>query len=162
MLAEVVVVAVVIATILVTLFTGINNVSSSYEIRNKYYDVDSMYAAIEINEILKRKEILVDNYTTTKKLNSSVASEIDNYKNFYSSATGDDIKTYITTYSISGLDTLIGIIEQDTRETFSDYANYLKNNLDFNDESYNYMIIVERREEKDFDDCYYYALKLKY
>ena len=53
MMAEVVVVSVVIATVLVTLFTCLNKVSSAYETRNRYYDVDSLYAAIEINEIRK-------------------------------------------------------------------------------------------------------------
>jgi len=33
--------------------------------------------------------------------------------------------------------------------------------LDFTDD-YDYMIIVERRENNNIDDCYYYALKLKY
>ena len=46
--------------------------------------------------------------------------------------------------------------------TFSDYLDYLSESLDFSDGNYNYMIIVERIENNDKDDCYYYALKLKY
>ena len=46
--------------------------------------------------------------------------------------------------------------------TFSEYLDYLSDNIDFSDENYNYMIIVERMENSDINDCYYYALKLKY
>jgi len=162
MLAEVVVVAIVIATVLVTLFTGVNNVASAYEVRNRYYDVDSMYAAIEVNEILKRNNVLAASVEATKKLNSSVTAELENYKSFYSSTTGSNLHTYITTYSTDGIDELLEIVETDTNATFTEYGDYLKNHLDFSDERYNYMIVVERREDDNIDDCYYYALKLKY
>ena len=52
MLAEVIVVSVVLATVLVTLFSGLNSVSSAYDIRSHYYDIDSLYVAMEINDTL--------------------------------------------------------------------------------------------------------------
>ena len=43
MLAEVVVVSVVVATVLVTLFAGLNNISSAYRTRNIYYDIELLF-----------------------------------------------------------------------------------------------------------------------
>lgn len=155
MLAEVVVVSVVIATVLVTLFTGVHNVSSAYETRDRYYDVDSLYAAIETNEILKRNNSLSDNVTSVKELNT----EIYEFKHFYSSIIGDSIYAYITPYNSTSM---LSLSDLNNNVTFIEYLNYLKDNLDFSDENYTYMIIVERREDNNIDDCYYYALKLKY
>ena len=157
MLAEVVVVAMVVATVLITLFTGVNNVSSAYETRNRYYDVDSLYVAIEVNEKLKRDNALAAIITSNvaKELNT----EITDLKNLYSTSVGDEIYVYITPYTSSKMSSLSSI---NTNLTFSDYLDYLNNNIDFSDEGYNYMIMVERRENKQIDDCYYYALKLKY
>lgn len=157
MLAEVVVVSMVVSTVLITLFTGVNNVSSAFETRNRYYDIDSMYAAIETNEILKRNNVLQGAITTAIELNSSVTEEIERYKNFYSSSTGDSISIYITPYNSTSMNTLTSI---NTNVTFSEYLTYLANNLDFSDDDYTHMIIVERKEKRDNDDCYYYALKL--
>ena len=43
MLAEVVVVSAVISTVLVTMYIAINRVSSAYETRNSYYDIDALF-----------------------------------------------------------------------------------------------------------------------
>lgn len=64
MMAEVVVVSAVIVTVLVTLFTGINKVSTAYEKRNQYYDITSSQFAIEANDILKDNGIILNNIQT--------------------------------------------------------------------------------------------------
>ena len=46
MLAEVVVSASVIAVILVTLYIGLNRMTSAYETRNRYYDIDAQQVAM--------------------------------------------------------------------------------------------------------------------
>lgn len=56
MLAEVVVVSAVISTVLVTMYIAINRVSSAYETRNSYYDIDALFFAEEINDLIKDKE----------------------------------------------------------------------------------------------------------
>ncbi len=56
MLAEVVVVSAVISTVLVTMYIAINRVSSAYETRNGYYDIDALFFAEEINDLIKDKE----------------------------------------------------------------------------------------------------------
>ena len=64
MMAEVVVVSAVIVTVLVTLFTGINKVSTAYEKRNKYYDITSSQFAIEANNILEEQGLKLINKQT--------------------------------------------------------------------------------------------------
>lgn len=158
MLAEVVVVAVVIATVLVTLFAGLNNVSSAYEVRNRYYDVDSLYAAMEINDILIR-----DN-TIDVLLNNNVSyllvdNRINLFMNFYTNISSYDISSsYFVPYNSVKLNELKSM---NINQTFKDYIDYLSGNIDFSDD-YNYIIIVERENINDINDCYYYALKLKY
>lgn len=164
MLAEVVVVAVVIATVLVTLFTGLNNVSSLYETRNRYYDVDSLYVAMEINDILIRENAI----DSLGKKNVTLLSDyVSNFMSFYENNINYEINSYFVPYKSSedgnytlkiGIDILKTMV---SNSTFKDYAGYLGGNLVFEDD-YDYIIIVERENRTDKDDCYYYALKLKY
>lgn len=78
MMAEVVVVSVVVATVLVTLFVGLSRVSSAYELRNRYYDIDALYLSMEANDLL-----LSNNFMETF-FNSNSQELIDNdYKNCY-------------------------------------------------------------------------------
>lgn len=65
MMAEVVVVSVVVATVLVTLFVGLSRVSSAYELRNRYYDIDALYLSMEANDLL-----LSHNYGSRFKVNN--------------------------------------------------------------------------------------------
>lgn len=156
MLAEVVVVSVVVVTVLVTLYVGLNNVSSAYEIRNRYYDVDSLYVAMEINDILINDNV-VSSISKASEV-SDIDSNIKTFSNFYLGNVGDSIYSYITPYDIEDM---LSLKSYNNNVTFSEYLDYLSSNLDF-DSDYDYMIIVERRENSNVDDCYYYALKLKY
>lgn len=158
MLAEVVVVAVVIATVLVTLYTALNRVSSAYETRNRYYDIDSLYAAIEINEILKELSSTNIYEIDTPQEVSAIDSEIETFNNFYYNETNSSITAYFTPYD---KDNMLYLKNLNSNLTFNDYLDYLSDNLDFEDE-YNYMIIVERRNNDNIDDCYYYALKVRH
>lgn len=167
MLAEVVVVSVVVVTVLVTLFTGVNNVSSAYETRNRYYDVDSLYIAMEINDIIIDEKIIsvlqTNNNVTNLKNNVANSERMTNYVNFYEDkdkGTGNVINSlYFVPYDVDKLNSLKN--EENININFKDYITYLSGNLDFS-EDYDYMIIVERYENNNIDDCYYYALKLKY
>ena len=162
MLAEVVVVSVVIATVLVTLFAGLNNVSSSYETRNKYYDVDSLYVAMEINDILVREEKI--NTISKSDITLLSGGDIDRFKAFYKNKVGYNINSYFipykstsdNTYSLErGFNTLKN---RTINSTFKEYIDYLSGNIEL-DANFDYIIVVERENVSDKDDCYYYALK---
>ena len=159
MLAEVVVVAVVISTVLIGLYTGLNNISSAYETRNRYYDIDSLYVAMEVNDILREKNYISEGLITEAKYINNI-DYISNYETFYFNTTNSTISSYITPYAEDKILTLESY-DGNTNETFNDYLEYLSGNIDFT-ENYDYMIIVERRENNDVDDCYYYTLKLNY
>ena len=165
MLAEVVVVSVVIATVLVTLFAGLNNVSSSYETRNKYYDVDSLYVAMEINDILVREEKI--NTMIKSDITSLSGGDVDTFKTFYTNEIGYNINSYFIPYKNTSDNTytlengFASLKEKSINSTFKEYIDYLSGNIDL-DADYDYIIVVERVNENDKDDCYYYALKLKY
>ena len=155
MLAEVVIVSVVVATVLVTLFIGLKNVSSAYETRNRYYDIDSLYAAMDINDILIKNNSSFINSNTAIELTND--NDINEFYEFYKN-TGYSIASYLTPYKSEQMLTLKNLNDN---VTFDEYIDYLDGNINFS-EDYDYIIIVERTNINDKDDCYYYALKLKF
>lgn len=133
MLAEVVVVSVVVASVLVTMYISLNRISSAYETRNRYYDIDAEYYAIAANDYM-----IKNNTTNIEPKLSNIYIGLN-----YSSANA---------YYVTQLDTFTS-----NKQTFTDYINYLKENIDPNT-SYDYMIITELCKTQD--DCYYYTLKV--
>lgn len=139
MLAEVVVVSAVISTVLVTMYIAINRVSSAYETRNSYYDIDALFFAEEINDLIKDKEPQTD---SNSKL--SLGDLYTAYQSLGYKANG----YYITP------STLNNTIEGKQK----DFMSYLKTKLS-NDNNYTYIIVSELCTHDD--DCRYYALKVK-
>lgn len=142
MLAEVVVVSAVISTVLVTMYIAINRVSSAYETRNSYYDIDALFFAEEINDLIKDKEPQTD---SNSKL--SLGDLFTAYQSLgYKEANG----YYITPSTLNN--TIEG------KQTLKDFMSYLKTKLS-NDNNYKYIIVSELCTTDD--DCRYYALKVK-
>lgn len=140
MLAEVVVVSAVISTVLVTMYIAINRVSSAYETRNSYYDIDALFFAEEINDLIKDKE-------PPAKQELSLGDLSTAYQNLgYKEANG----YYITPSTLNN--TIEG------KQTLKDFMSYLKTKLS-NDNNYKYIIVSELCTPDD--DCRYYALKVK-
>lgn len=140
MLAEVVVVSAVISTVLVTMYIAINRVSSAYETRNSYYDIDALFFAEEINDLIKDKEHPKD----FKLSLGDLSTAYQDYLN-YEKANG----YYITPSTLNN--TIKG------KATLKDFISYLKSKLN-NDNNYKYIIISELC--KSDSDCHYYALKV--
>lgn len=140
MLAEVVVVSAVISTVLVTMYIAINRVSSAYETRNSYYDIDALFFAEEINDLIKDKEPPKD----FKLSLGDLSTAYQDYLN-YEKANG----YYITSSTLNN--TIKG------KATLKDFISYLKSKLN-NDNNYKYIIISELC--KSDSDCHYYALKV--
>lgn len=141
MLAEVVVVSAVISTVLVTMYIAINRVSSAYETRNSYYDIDALFFAEEINDLIKDKELQTDSNPKLLLGDLSTAYQSLGYKaNGY----------YITPSTLNN--TIEG------KQTLKDFMSYFKSKLS-NDNNYTYIIVSELCTPDD--DCRYYALKVK-
>lgn len=142
MLAEVVVVSAVISTVLVTMYIAINRVSSAYETRNSYYDIDALFFAEEINDLIKDKELQKD--SNSKLLLGDLFTAYQSLD--YKEANG----YYITPSTLNN--TIEG------KQTLKDFMSYLKSKLS-NDNNYKYIIVSELCTTDD--DCRYYALKVK-
>lgn len=142
MLAEVVVVSAVISTVLVTMYIAINRVSSAYETRNSYYDIDALFFAEEINDLIKDKKLQTDSNPKLLLGDLSTAYQSLGYK---------EANGYYITPS-----TLNNTIEG--KQTLKDFMSYLKSKLS-NDNNYTYIIVSELCTPDD--DCRYYALKVK-
>jgi len=150
MLAEVVVVSVVIAMILVTSFTGLNRVSHAFETRNNYFDIDCEYLAIEINNYyIKNSEI-----NTFVKNGNSAAMNINNIASAYSGY--NSINAYFSLYTEAKIKNLKSL--RDSKQTIKDYVDYFSGHYDFSEE-YSYVIITEMC--KTADDCKYYGLRVR-
>lgn len=140
MLAEVVVVSAVISTVLVTMYIAINRVSSAYETRNNYYDIDALFFAEEINDLIKDKKLQTDSNPKLLLGDLFTAYQSLGYKaNGY----------YITPSTLNN--TIEG------KQTLKDFMSYLKSKLS-NDNNYKYIIVSELCTTDD--DCRYYALKV--
>lgn len=140
MLAEVVVVSAVISTVLVTMYIAINRVSSAYETRNSYYDIDALFFAEEINDLIKNEEQPPTNHEL------SLGDLPTAYQSLGYKANG----YYITPSTLNN--TIEG------KQTLKDFMSYLKSKLN-NDNNYTYIIVSELCTPDD--DCRYYALKVK-
>lgn len=150
MLVEVVVVSAVISTVLVTMFIAINRVSSAYSTRDSYNSVDALYLAMAENDILRENTGLSDLIC-----NKSNAREItdSSLKGAYNSI--GSINLYYSPYDSGKVLSL-----KNNKATFDGFIDYIDNKLDYSNTNYNYLIIAELCKTED--DCYYYALKLKY
>lgn len=164
MLAEVVVSASVIAVILVTLYIGLNRMTSAYETRNRYYDIDAQQVSMEVNDALIR-----GNYLDSVKASANTSSNYiynmsdefaDEYQEFYdqlkSNFDYNDVKVFFSLYTEEKLRELKEIY---TSVSFGNYIDYLLNKIDFS-ETYSYFIVVEL-QKKDVNDCYYYVLRVE-
>lgn len=166
MLAEVVVSASVIAVILVTLYIGLNRMTSAYETRNRYYDIDAQQVAMEVNNALLRSGYL-DSVKASANISSGnicddnisgeFASECQEFHDqLNSNFDYNDVKVFFSLYTEEKLRELKEIY---TSVSFGNYIDYLLNKIDFS-ETYSYFIVVEL-QKKDANDCYYYVLRVE-
>lgn len=160
-LVEVVVVSVVIITVLISLFIGLSRVISAFDKRSRYYDIDALYIATDVNKMLLK----------TNKMNGLIKTEVDDRVYLLNDDTYPEIINICNAYSPSHVNAYFvlyngnefnafmnNITNSNSNATFEEYLNYLNSRLNFSDD-YTYMIIVEI--QKSLNDCYYYALKVR-
>lgn len=179
-LAEVVVASVTVATILITLFVGLNRMTKAYETRNRYYSIDAMYAAMEINDMIKRFDgNYKSNFENELNDNDSISminffgssyQEYNDFDSLYYNEFKYDIFAYVAKNNKDSLEKLKSFNNDGElypsyvkTKTFDEYIDYLKNNVD-PDANYSYLVIVELRninDINDINDCQYYTLKVR-
>lgn len=150
-MAEVVVVSVIVAVTLVTLYTGTNRVTTAFNLRNRYHDLDCLNLAIAVNNKL------IEDGTINRIIEGTPSENLSEYvegiQNLYQDYnSGNGVNTYFIKNN-NGPDTSgIGNV----KKTTEDYFNYLKKNYD---EENNYYIVSEICTTKD--NCFYYGLGVK-
>lgn len=143
MLAEVVVVSVVIAVTLVSLFVGLNKVTKAYDKRNKYYDIDAEYLALE----LTKKRFFYE------YVEWNTCSKIEKYE-----ITGNTATACYIYYDTDSIKTVKN--NNNLTETFKEYLDYIANDLDPSN-PHGYIVAVEIQKNKDKDKCVYYSVSGK-
>ena len=164
MLAEVVVVSVVIATTLVTLYVALNRLISAFDTRNTYYDIDAAYLTVEVNNILIENGIintlLSESEPQIKEVSSDTSNEYLDVKNFVGLYSGNK-KVYFSPYNKNKIDSIKADKDKENKnnnQTFIDYIDYLSDNLNYGD-PYTYVIISEICDGDN--NCRYYTLKVR-
>ena len=154
MLVEVVIVATVISTVLVFLYISINRMSDAYDTRNRYYDVDAMEAAMELNDSLDNTYESTQYYTQIPSNNRFVRF----YNN--SSSINNTIEAYYVKSNLVSITQLYD--SQNVDNYLKEYINYLRDKINF--QSYNYLLIVELKDKNvsdlGLDNVRFYTLKV--
>ena len=160
MLVEVVITSSVIAATLVGLFITLNKVSSSYEKRNRYYDLDAQQLAIEFNEFAERNAIILSDVSDGKIVDTIEQEEMRKFETSFEPLL-EKLNRYCCIYTASyNKDSISNLVDSNSTDSFNDYIEYLKNSFDSNT-VYSYVVIVEMWNREDINDYYYYALKVK-
>lgn len=146
MLAEVVISASVISVVLISIYISLNRMSYAYDTRNRYYDIDAMQVAMNINDSLEDSFNFDQNYLRIPH---------DEFIIFYEDNTNSEINAYYVKNKTS----LTSLHDDNSTDVYlKEYIDYLKDNVP-ND--FKYLIIVELKKESDTsDNKHYYTLKI--
>lgn len=149
MLAEVVIVAMVITTVLVFLYVSINRMSLAYDKRDRYYNIDAMEVAMGINDSLDSTYDSVIYYQAVPSSNSFI--------NFYNGSNSIKYEA-VAYYAKSNLTSLESLKNSLNDDYLWEYIDYLEDKVELDE--YNYLIIVKLKEKDNQDNVYFYALKV--
>lgn len=149
MLVEVIIVTVVVATIMTSLYVAFNKLYTAYDVKNKYNNIDGIYALKLI------KDDLVDNMELNTLINNtSTYSELINPND------GSYIANVFTEYKINKL-YLIKTSDissfktiSDINQTFKDYIDYLVTKEIINNSDY--LLVLEITVDTE-NEIYNYA-----
>lgn len=157
MLVEVIIVTVIVATIMTSLYVAFTRVYKVYDMKSRYSNIDGIYA---LNTI---KNYYIESITFNKLINNTkntykdLIEDINNGTNYCSTLISggtsnnycNKIKSIITNYQINTLYIVdknkLTDLENITSasQTLKDYINYLNNTLDKTDNSVKAYLIGE-------------------
>lgn len=130
MLAEVIIVSSIVVTVLVTMYTGLNKLFVKYDELSRYYNVDAIYMAKNV------EDYLIDSFQMGSVIgNSSSVGYVDlrdgeYFKNAENLISNDVVKLYfIGNYGEKGdgYDKVKALNTSD--KYFADYVDYVKNDI---------------------------------
>lgn len=130
MLAEVIIVSSIVVTVLVTMYTGLNKLFVKYDELSRYYNVDAIYMAKNV------EDYLIDSYQMGSVIgNSSSVGYVDlrngvYFNNAENLISNDVVKLYfIGNYGENGdgYDKVKNLSTSD--KYFDDYVDYVKNDI---------------------------------
>lgn len=169
MMAEVVVVSAIVMIVIVGLYQSYNKIYLAYTTRIKYYDATTLYRLgyyrdilitnnlleTQINKLKKKEATIIDIYSKGTNLFELPETEVSSYITdtvFLVPTKKNNNNKYIITTDV--LNELNG---KDIHQTFKDYLSYLSTSTSFNS---NYLMLIERCNAKDKNDCYYAYLEI--
>lgn len=128
MLAEVIIVSSIVVTVLVTMYTGLNKLFVKYDELSRYYNVDAIYMAKNV------EDYLIDSFQMGSVIgNSSSTGYVDlrdgvYFNNAENLISNDVVKLYfIGDYKKAFNDNLNSLKGSD--KYFADYVDYVKNDI---------------------------------
>lgn len=172
MMAEVIVVAAVILTVMTSLYMSYSKIYSTYKQRLRYYDTTTLYRAAFYRDVLvtnltDSNELLIDKVFEDFYINHKYIIDYHDYIGDGSLAHQDISGMEDAVYLIYAPNNVLpsNILEgKTTHITFKEYATYLSEAVKFET---NYIMLVERcRIDEGFDtgsersDCTYAYLEL--
>lgn len=142
MLVEVIIVTVVVATIMTSLYVLFNRVYNNYELKETYTNVDAIYALKTIEDFLidemKLNAWLKGN---TREIKCDDMSDVNYCNNIFSQYNIN--RVFFVKLSDSSNE--VPSLPNDVNQTFKDYITYLNNAITFGDDT-NYILVTETYE----------------
>ena len=132
MLAEVIIVSSIIVTVLVTMYTGLNKLFVKYDELSRYYNVDAIYLAKNV------EDYLIDSYQMGSVISNSLSNGyVDlrdgGYFNNAENLISDDV---VKLYFIGNYEKTFNNVDEDNLKSlkggeryFADYVDYVKNDI---------------------------------
>lgn len=129
MLAEVIIVSSIVVTVLVTMYTGLNKLFVKYDELSRYYNVDAIYMAKNV------EDYLIDSYQMGSVIsNSSSVGYVDlrdggYFNNAENLISNDVVKLYFIGNYEKSFDDNLNSLKGSDDKYFADYVDYVKNDI---------------------------------
>ena len=150
MLVEVIIVSVVVAIIMTTLYVAFVKVYNNYELKETYTNIDAVYAVKTIEDFLIddfKIVNLLNNSSEYNEINCSSFSDVNYCNNVFSRYNIN--KIYLL--KLNNSNDRVPDLPSDVNQTFKDYIIYLNNAVSFDDEI-SHIFVIETYEISDEDN----------
>lgn len=140
MLVEVIIVTVVVATIMTSLYVVFNRVYNNYELKQTYTNVDAIYGLKTVEDYLIDEMLLYNLLKTTTTNNEIICQSGDTYCNNIFKQYNFNKVFFVKLNNSNEVPSLPNNVNQ----TFKDYVTYLNNAVSFEINT-DYILIAETK-----------------